>query len=584
MPNQQYVNKLKNSLTQKLNASDFQTAVDYINEIIKHENTAFNFKLKGDCLLKLKKNDEAISSYNKAMEKGLIDDASLYCNKAVACGRKAEYSKAINLLDQAIRIDPTQSTYYYNKARYLIFQEKFKEAIEYCDKAIERGFPEKYLTFQKASCYKGLGKYSEALEWCNKYIYHNPQDVYGFLTKSLILKESDKYSEALACLTQAEGINNSSFAHEIYKNKARISLELNNHEEALKYFDKLEFDKMEQTDYILKYQCLCHVRDHQEALYWLYKIEDYSDRKDELYYEKASLHHKLHEYEKAIEHYDKYLADSSEDRAQVLEYKGWCLFGLEKYHQAQDIAYELEKLLKMQGEDNHPARVLKHKAISELEELRIDQDEQENEESDSIDLTKSETYFQLEDPNGNMVYTKDGNFKIDPNQGNQLVHSASNNLLVPNVALPNANEFEISTLEIDQYGVATIVQDEEQVMLDRIQLATFNNTNNLVNIGNNLVAPRDGEEPIIFYPGDENNSAIQEVVSREPNSETTTEFIKMAIVNKTPEICYDYSKEDDQWQNQQGEATEGLIIEDNACEGLGKINQLFEDDEFSTGE
>ncbi len=163
---------------------------------------------------------------------------------------------------------------------------------------------------------------------------------------------------------------------------------------------------------------------------------------------------------------------------------------------------------------------------------------QETKHRFDLAIAGPEGYFQLEDPNGNMVYTRDGNFKVDPNRGNRLVHSASNSVLEPAIALPNANEFEISTLEIDQYGVVTITQDEEQVRLGRIELATFNDTKNLRSKSNNLVVPSEGDEPIVFNPGENNSSTIQQGFLEDSNVQTATELIKMTSVSKSSEACY----------------------------------------------
>jgi flagellar basal-body rod protein FlgG len=163
---------------------------------------------------------------------------------------------------------------------------------------------------------------------------------------------------------------------------------------------------------------------------------------------------------------------------------------------------------------------------------------QETKHRFDLAIAGPEGYFQLEDPNGNMVYTRDGNFKVDPARGNQLVHSASNNVLVPNIALPNADEFEISNLVIDQYGQVSLQREDGEEVLGRIQLATFNDTKNLSSKANNLVVPSGGDEPIIFNPGEENNSTIQQGFLEDSNVQTATELIKMTSVSKSSEACY----------------------------------------------
>ncbi len=92
-------------------------------------------------------------------------------------------------------------------------------------------------------------------------------------------------------------------------------------------------------------------------------------------------------------------------------------------------------------------------------------------------------YFQILQPNGQTVYTRDGAFQL--NQNGQLVNSSGYQVL-PNVTIPaNATSVTIGTdgtVSITQPGSAAATQ------VGQIQLASFINPQGLQPLGGNLFA------------------------------------------------------------------------------------------------
>lgn len=103
------------------------------------------------------------------------------------------------------------------------------------------------------------------------------------------------------------------------------------------------------------------------------------------------------------------------------------------------------------------------------------------ETGNALDLAISgDGFFQVELPDGQTAYTRDGNFSRD-----------SSGLLVNNSGLPLAGQIEVPTdalaVEIDQDGTVTaLLSDNSQVDLGQIELAKFANSGGLEAIGDNL--------------------------------------------------------------------------------------------------
>jgi flagellar basal-body rod protein FlgG len=96
-------------------------------------------------------------------------------------------------------------------------------------------------------------------------------------------------------------------------------------------------------------------------------------------------------------------------------------------------------------------------------------------------------YFQVQDPNGQTLYTRAGNFSINAT-GDLVLGSASmGRKLFPNVTLPpDATNFSIST-----DGQMSYVQNGTQTPLTTLQIATFPNPEGLLKLGDNLYAVTD---------------------------------------------------------------------------------------------
>jgi len=98
--------------------------------------------------------------------------------------------------------------------------------------------------------------------------------------------------------------------------------------------------------------------------------------------------------------------------------------------------------------------------------------------NDQLDLTIiGNGYFQLQDPSGITLYTRDGVFAI--NQNGQIIHKASGYLLLPQLTIPWNARFAM----ISPDGIVKIVQDNSGVLdtiqTGQIQLACFANPSGL---------------------------------------------------------------------------------------------------------
>jgi flagellar basal-body rod protein FlgG len=101
-----------------------------------------------------------------------------------------------------------------------------------------------------------------------------------------------------------------------------------------------------------------------------------------------------------------------------------------------------------------------------------------------------EGFFQVQMPNGDTAYTRDGSFQKD--QNGQLVTS-SGYLIQPTISIPQ-NALSIT---VAKDGVVSVTQPgtTASAVVGQIQLATFVNTSGLQSIGENLYMETDASGP-----------------------------------------------------------------------------------------
>ncbi|WP_312753159.1 flagellar basal body rod protein FlgG [Rummeliibacillus suwonensis] len=136
-------------------------------------------------------------------------------------------------------------------------------------------------------------------------------------------------------------------------------------------------------------------------------------------------------------------------------------------------------------------------------------------------------YFVVSDGTNN-YYTRAGNFYIDNN--GTLVSGDGKKVVTD-------QEFTIPTtateLTIGQDGTVSYVQDNENVVAGKIQIARFANPGGLTKVGGNYFQPSNNSgEPIMGNPTEEGRGAIISGALEMSNVDLSEEFTEMIIAQR----------------------------------------------------
>jgi len=141
-------------------------------------------------------------------------------------------------------------------------------------------------------------------------------------------------------------------------------------------------------------------------------------------------------------------------------------------------------------------------------------------------------FFQVEQPDGSMAYTRDGAFKRD---ANGLLVNSDGYVVVPNVTIPT----EASAITIAPNGkVEGVLPGQNEVsQLGEIQIVMFSNPAGLTRIGQNLYkAGGASGQPVTVAPGEGGSGSLRSEFLEGSNVQVVEEMVRMITAQRAYEI------------------------------------------------
>lgn len=166
---------------------------------------------------------------------------------------------------------------------------------------------------------------------------------------------------------------------------------------------------------------------------------------------------------------------------------------------------------------------------------RIDSQGSLEQTSRPLDLAiQGEGYFEVQMPNGNTAYTRDGSLQVS-DQG--VLVTGQGYAIQPPIRIPK----EATSITISETGVVTANGMTNAAggtqELGRIELARFPNSSGLESMGQNLFSETSSSgEPIRGMPTEDGNGSISQGYLESSNVEIVTEMVDMITAQRAYEI------------------------------------------------
>jgi flagellar basal-body rod protein FlgG len=144
-------------------------------------------------------------------------------------------------------------------------------------------------------------------------------------------------------------------------------------------------------------------------------------------------------------------------------------------------------------------------------------------------------FFQVQDPSGQIYYTRAGNFAV--NSVGQLVTASAidGRPIQPAITIPqDALNVVIGVdgkVQVQQYNNQTLQQ------VGQLQLVNFQNPEGLLNLGQNLYQQTDSSgQPLVGNPGQNGLGSIQQGMLEQSNVQPVNELINLITTQRSFEL------------------------------------------------
>ncbi len=156
-----------------------QALQDLDKAIEQNPHFAEAFAARGNVYLSVGRPASAVEDFNKALQFGLANEASVFVNRGLAYFQMDIYDLAEQDFKKALELDPDSEAAWFNLGSLYLKQGDNQKALEAFQKAAELNPDMAAIYFNRAVAYANLGKVDEAIADLEKYltfpITHNAQ-------------------------------------------------------------------------------------------------------------------------------------------------------------------------------------------------------------------------------------------------------------------------------------------------------------------------------------------------------------------------------------------------------------------------
>lgn len=181
---------------------NFSQALKAAEELTEIRGWVSDWLDRGHCLVHLQKGEEALGSFEKALE---LDPENAQCwrFKGWGLGFLERWEDALECLDHAILIDPNDQIAWFYKADALNNLERCEEALDAFDKVVELRPEDASGWYERGYTLSRLGRSEEALESLDQVIRIDPDAKPAWCNRGGLLDNLGRYDEALESFDEA---------------------------------------------------------------------------------------------------------------------------------------------------------------------------------------------------------------------------------------------------------------------------------------------------------------------------------------------------------------------------------------------
>ncbi|KAB3539078.1 tetratricopeptide repeat protein [Alkaliphilus pronyensis] len=232
----------------------------------------------------------------------IFEELAYYYEEANNLGR------SINCLKTHMMLQPDSIEPYLNMSSFFIINGMEEEAVKTCQEALKKKPNNKFLISNLVIASNNLGNYEYAVEYLNKAIKRQPSNAFFWKLMGDVLYELERNNEAVDCYEKAleklKVKKADDFTIDLYNGIAASNFELENYEEAIKYYIKsLKLSPDDSYTLLSLSQIyLYKLKDEKKALLHTKKLIEMFPENGYAHYQMGVIYFQLENFEKAQWH------------------------------------------------------------------------------------------------------------------------------------------------------------------------------------------------------------------------------------------------------------------------------------------
>jgi tetratricopeptide (TPR) repeat protein len=219
-----------------IHRKDHSSAFKIAEKLLKIKDSWIEREAYAACLAFLERYQEAIASYDKALQ--LKPDLyQAWYNRGVALGNLGHYEEAINSYDKALQFKPDCHEAWNNRGVALDVLERTEEAIASYDKALQIQ-PESYQVWcNRGNALDDLGRTEEVIASYDKALQIKPESYQVWCNRGNALDDLGRADEAISSYDKALQVKTDD--EEAWYSRAVVLGNLGRYDEAISNYDKV---------------------------------------------------------------------------------------------------------------------------------------------------------------------------------------------------------------------------------------------------------------------------------------------------------------------------------------------------------
>lgn len=294
-------------------------------------NNALDLYQKGQTFLELKRYNDALDAYNRAVElKPEYTEA--WKGQATTLLELKRYQDALEAYDKAIQLQPNYEDAWNGRGKALNHLQRYSEAIASFDSALKIQPNNLESWNEKGNVQIKLQQYSEAITSFDKAVKIQPKNSLAWHKRGIALHNLRRYQEAVESYDQA--VEHKPDYSEAWYQRGNALINLQKAKEAVESYDKaVQFQPNYQIAWYSKGSVLNNLRNFPEAVKSFDQALKLNPDDYESWYNRGWALHQMQRYEEAVNSYDK-AVKLRPNSNQTWYNLGNALYNLKQYQEA----------------------------------------------------------------------------------------------------------------------------------------------------------------------------------------------------------------------------------------------------------